>query len=77
MQSCIKIKSYCVKDRAIVDNLHLVRDLYDYAYDNKIEMGFLSLDQEKAFHWVKHIFLFATLRTFGFGDNFISMIRLL
>lgn len=35
-----KDQSSCIKDRSITDNLHLVRDLYDYAYNNKIEMGF-------------------------------------
>lgn len=70
-------QSYCIKYRSIVDNLHLVRDVYDYAFDNKIEMGFLSLDQEKAFDRVDHVFLFDALKAFGFGDNFISMIRLL
>jgi len=71
-----KDQSYCIKDRSIVDNLHLVRDVYDYAFVDKTEVGFVPLDQEKAFDRVDHIFLFDVLKAFGFGDQFISMIRL-
>ncbi len=42
-------QSYCIKDRCISDNLHLVHDVIDYAFKNNIDMGLLSLDQEKAF----------------------------
>lgn len=72
-----KDQSYCIKKRLITDNLHLVRDLYDLAQSNDVNMGLLSLDQEKAFDRVDHVFLFDTLKTFGFGDNFISKIKLL
>ncbi len=46
----------------------------DYALDYKIEIGFLALDQEKAFDRVDPIFLLDALKAFVF---FISMIRLL
>ncbi len=72
-----KDQSYCVKGRSILDNLHLVRDIYDFAFNNNINLVFLSLDQEKAFDRVDHNFLFETLKAFGFGDIFISMIKLL
>lgn len=72
-----KDQSYCVKERCILDNLHLVRDIFDFAFNNNINLGFLSLDQEKAFDRVDHAFLFETFKAFGFGDKFISMIRLL
>ncbi len=72
-----KDQSYCVQGRSILDNLHLVRDIYDFAFNNNINLGFLSLDQEKAFDGVDHNFLLETLKAFGFGDNFISMIKLL
>lgn len=37
----------------------------------------MSLDQEKAFDRVDHGFLFETLHVFGFGNVFISWIKLL
>lgn len=39
-----------------------------------MNIGLLSLDQEKAFDRVNHSFLF---KTFGFGYNFVSYIRLM
>ncbi len=47
-----KDQSYCIKNRSITDNLHLVRDMFDFASYNNISAGFLSLDQEKAFNRV-------------------------
>ncbi len=72
-----KNQSYCIKNRSITDNLHLVRDMFDFASYNNISVGFLSLDQEKAFDRVDHTFLLDTLKAFGFGYNFISFIKLL
>lgn len=72
-----KDQSYCIKGRSIADNLHLVRDLFDFASINDIDVGFLSIDQEKAFDRVDHVYLFETLKAFGFGDHFISLIKLL
>ncbi len=43
----------------------------------RLKWVFLALDQEKAFDRVDHIFLLDALKAFGFGDHFISMIRLL
>ncbi len=60
-----------------MDNLHLIRDVVDYAHCKDVSMGLLSLDQEKAFDRVDHGFLFDTLNAFGFGEKFISRIKLL
>lgn len=72
-----KDQSYCIMKRSITDNLHLIRDAYDVVSYNELDLGFLSIDQEKAFDRVDHTFLFDTLRAFGFGDGFISKIQLL
>lgn len=55
-----KDQSYCVKERSILDNVHLMRDVYDFAFNNHINLGFLLLDQEKSFDRVNHVFLFET-----------------
>ncbi len=72
-----KDQSYCVKGRSITDNLHLMKDLIDYAQYNNHNIGILSLDQEKAFDRVDHQFLFKTLQSFGFGKNICLVIQLL
>lgn len=42
-----------------------------------MDIGPLSLDQEKAYDRVDHIYLFKTLQGFGFGEKFVSWIKLL
>lgn len=42
-----------------------------------MDIGFLSLDQEKAFDRVDHVYLLKTLEAFGFWSNFVSLIKLL
>lgn len=40
-----------------------------------VNTGLISLDQEKAFDRVEHLYLWHTLQAFGFNSNFIDMIR--
>ncbi|KAI4872000.1 hypothetical protein NFI96_008836 [Prochilodus magdalenae] len=70
-------QSYCVPKRSIYDNLFLIRDMMDFAGLSGTEFGLLSLDQEKAFDRVDHEYLFSTMRHFGFGEVFMSWVRLL
>ncbi len=55
----------------------MIRDILDYSKLNEVNVGFLLLDQEKAFDRVDHGFLFETMSAFGFGEVFISWIKLL
>lgn len=70
-------QSYCVPDRSMLDNLFLMRDIFDICTLYDFNIGIISLDQEKAFDRVDHSFLFATLQTFGVGEHFLSWVRLL
>uniref|UniRef100_A0A4W5KWL2 Reverse transcriptase domain-containing protein n=1 Tax=Hucho hucho TaxID=62062 RepID=A0A4W5KWL2_9TELE len=70
-------QSYCIPNRSIFDNLFLVRDLISFAKVYKLDVGLVSLDQEKAFDRVDHGFLFKCLNAFGFGSSFISYVKLL
>ncbi len=70
-------QSFCVPKRSIFDNLFLVRDMITVAQRHKLDIGFLSLDQEKAFDRVDHHYLFKTLEAFGFGTHFVSLVKLL
>lgn len=69
-------QSYCVPDRSIV-NIFLMRDLLDLCRLYEIDVGIVSLDQEKAFDRVDHDSLFSTLRAFGFGEGFMSLLGLM
>lgn len=66
-------QSYCVPGRSILDNLFLMRDIFDVCKMHGLNVGLISIDQEKAFDRVDHNFLFAVLRAFGLGECFFKM----
>lgn len=68
-------QTYCIPGRIIMDNLFLIR--VDVSINEKCNVGVLSIDQEKAFDWVGHEYIFKVLESFGFGDVYISWIHLL
>lgn len=51
--------------------------MIDFNRSKNFNSGVLSLDQEKAFDQVDHMYLFTVLKQLGFGENFISYIKLL
>ena len=77
LPSIIHYNQTAVEGRQINHTIHLIRDLIQYSNDNNIEACFIFLDREKAFDRVEHQFLYKALRTFGFGETFISWIKLL
>ena len=70
-------QTYCIPGRSIKDNLFLIRDMVDVSKVFGLDIGLISIDQEKAFDRVDHGYLFRMLNAFGLGDGFISWARLL
>ena len=70
-------QSYCIPGRSIRDNIVLIRDYLDISNSLDPQLGFISLDQEKAFDRVEHQYLLKVLEAFGFSPGFIAMIRVL
>ena len=66
-----------VYGRKIDKTIHTIRDLIDIANKEDEQAAFIFLDQEKAFDRVNHDFLYKTMKSFGFGDNFIEWIKIL
>ena len=66
-----------VRGRYVGENVAFLRDLVEFTFETKTPAAILSLDQEKAFDRVDWAFLFRTLSRFGFGQSFISWVRLL
>uniref|UniRef100_A0A8C5E548 Reverse transcriptase domain-containing protein n=1 Tax=Gouania willdenowi TaxID=441366 RepID=A0A8C5E548_GOUWI len=78
MESVIHVdQTYCVPGRLISDNVTLIRDILDLSRALGFDLGLISLDQEKAFDRVEHLYLWRTLEAMGFGSGFIAMIRVL
>ena len=66
-----------IKGRNICENIRIIKDLISFTAMNK-SPGFLTLiDFENPFDTVEWPFLFKTLKSFNFGDNFFTWIKLL
>uniref|UniRef100_A0A669EBX3 Reverse transcriptase domain-containing protein n=1 Tax=Oreochromis niloticus TaxID=8128 RepID=A0A669EBX3_ORENI len=66
-----------IKGRSIHNNIRLILDLIDYNYLIENQGFVLFLDFYKAFDMIEHEFMFQALDLFGFGGNFINLIKLL
>uniref|UniRef100_A0A3B3D2N2 Reverse transcriptase domain-containing protein n=1 Tax=Oryzias melastigma TaxID=30732 RepID=A0A3B3D2N2_ORYME len=64
-----------IKGRSIHNNLRLVLDLIDYEHLIDTDAFILFLDFYKAFDTIEHNFMFQTLEFFGFGKEFIDIIK--
>ena len=53
----------------------MISGILEYTNENDIEAILFSADFEKAFDSIEHPFLFAVLKSFGFGADFIQWIR--
>lgn len=66
-----------VAGRQISFNTQLHRDVQAYARERNLSFILLSLDQEKAFDRVNHVFMFRILEKFGYGKRFLSWLNIL
>ena len=64
-----------VKGRYIGEFVCLIDDLLKYAEDENIDRILFAADIEKAFDSVDHDFMFAALKRFGFGNDFVRWIK--
>ena len=64
-----------VKGRYTGEAVRLIYDLLKFAEEENLDGILLAADIEKAFDSVDHNFISASLKKFGFGDNFIQWVR--
>jgi hypothetical protein len=66
---------YCVPNRTIHTNLHLIRDSTDHANQHDLPLAVILLDQASAYDCVEHPYILHVLEQFDFGKTFIQNIR--
>ena len=64
-----------VKGRYIGESVRLINDLLKYAEDENIDGILFAADIEKAFDSVDHNFMFAALKRFELGNDFVWWIK--
>ena len=78
MPSIVHMDQTCsVIGRSITDNVHLLRNIFDFTEQKDIRCAFINLDQAKAFDRVSIPYLLSVLQAYGFGPSFIRWIGLL
>ena len=65
----------CIKGRFIGESIRLIDDILYHTEQKNIDGVLFAADIEKAFDSVEHCFIFAVLKKFGFGDDFIQWIK--
>ena len=66
-----------MKSRFIGESIRLIDDILCHTEQENIDGVLFAADIEMAFDSVGHNFIFASLKRFGFGDEFIEWIRTL
>jgi len=66
-----------VKGRYIGESIRLISDILDICNKLNIPGYMLTVDLQKAFDSIDHVFLVACLEKFGFGKNFVEWISIL
>ena len=66
-----------VKDRFIGESIRSIDYLLYHTEQENLDGILFAADMEKAFDSLEHNFIYATLKKFGFGEDFIQWIRTL
>ena len=66
-----------IKGRYIGENLRSVADIIAYCEEDQLDGILMALDFKNAYNTVEYSFLYATLRKFNFGEEFIRWIEML
>ena len=66
-----------VPGRSILDNCHLFRNIIDYIDEKPCNISFISLDQEKAFDYINHEYMFSCLESYNISPVFINWVKTL
>ena len=66
-----------VPKRNICESIRLTSDLFEHADSHPVSAYMVTADMEKALDSMDQNFLFATLKKFGLGPEFISWVRVL
>ncbi len=66
-----------IPGRVVHDNLRMFDFYSDYCKRNNVDALLISLDAKKAFDSVSHKYLEKVLKSYGFSDSFIEVVKLL
>lgn len=72
-----EVQSGFLKERSIHNNIRLVMDVVEYNHLIEDDGYILFLDFKKAFDTLEHRFLFKALESFGFGEHFVNIIKMI
>ena len=64
-----------IKGRFIGESIRLIDDILYNTEQENIDGVLFATDIEKGFDSVEHSFIFAVLKKFGFGDDFVQWIK--
>ena len=66
-----------IPGRNVHNNLRMFEFYREYCNKNNVDAILMSLDAKKAFDSVDHKYMAATLKKYGFSDNFIDLVKML
>ncbi|KAK3523341.1 hypothetical protein QTP86_029604, partial [Hemibagrus guttatus] len=77
LRTGVQCHCYVQTIRSIIDNVSLIHDILDVSRSLAVDLGLISLDQEKAFDRVEHQYLWKTLEAFGLSPSLIAMMKVM